>query len=424
MDKWIVPARGNGDRLFPPVGPDLYAAAEGTELSPDQRAARRLLAAVPAHLSLSRRHGWHLGPADQVLRLLYLHRLGLEAELQGRGRRADGYWRREAEALRRLPESHAAWAALAARFAPDGDAASPFDPARLRRRLIDEVLLETHAAFYNGCLQAAKGPAPEDRAFVHADHLLALAAAAGLDEAARQELMRPVALLRLERHRAAKRWEEAIACAHGLARRFPNETVFQDQLVETHLDAAIAAAPKVGSEEQSRLQADALDRRIRDLEAAKEEFPYCPLAYEVLGILHHLRAVKLANGNRPSQALVALAKASTYKPGWAEAAESEHQVEELLERLTGQVRLLEARLGYNYASRSIVTLTGEGQALREEARSGRERRDAYLRSGDRESVRTARKARRRPLPLAAHGAGRRPPTAGTNGRRPWTKAPT
>src|SRR6266508_2155573 len=82
-------------RIFPSIGPHLYdLGAEPPDLTPDQRAARRILAlAQRAFTGRERLVGWKLNEIGRIGRLLLFHRLALRAELAAQWRRADFFWR-------------------------------------------------------------------------------------------------------------------------------------------------------------------------------------------------------------------------------------------------------------------------------------------------------------------------------------------
>src|SRR5262245_3381022 len=103
-------------RLFPPIQPDLYhLESNPPELTPDQQAARKLLALAGRNFSpLQRWFGWSLPGPDQVGRLLRQHRLALAAELAGHEARADFFWREMGLTLATLAKRPQVWEGLVA----------------------------------------------------------------------------------------------------------------------------------------------------------------------------------------------------------------------------------------------------------------------------------------------------------------------
>ena len=76
-----------------------------------------------------------------------------------------------------------------------------------------------------------------------------------------------------------------------------------------------------------------------------------------MGLIHRVRAVKLANAGQVSEALLATEQSLAHKPNDVEARKLRQQLREVLERLQQQVALLSKSL----AGRPNASLTEEGQ---------------------------------------------------------------
>jgi hypothetical protein len=101
-----------------------------------------------------------------------------------------------------------------------------------------------------------------------------------------------------------------------------------------------------------------------------------------------LRAVHLARGGRPSQALGAVATAKAYRPDWPEAQEAERQIEKALHSQKAQVT--EALGGVGSLSRALSFRSTLPPALRDllrDTEEGTGPRDAFRRSAEADRIR-------------------------------------
>lgn len=187
-------------------------------------------------------------------------------------------------------------------------------------------------------------------------------------------------------------WDAAIKHATSLAHSFPNQVKYQDRLVDLHFKIATEhqSVSFAGSkEEQARQEASQIIQpRIQALEDVLREFPNCHPAYEALAVLHYLQSIQLANGDRPSDAALAVAKALAYKPGWDDAHEAEKQIQRLLTDLQRQIREAGAQHGVNLQSQPWL-LAGANRELRDlfdQSKSGNSPRDQFRRSREPERI--------------------------------------
>jgi hypothetical protein len=328
------------------------------------------------------RRGWGLDAIGRVAQLLRLHRLALTAEIKGRVNRADFLWQKVRQSLRRLRPDDKCWKTLAQRVMDECGNVILTDPSQVRLRLIAEILVDTHLGFYNGRLRSSKELAWDDRAFAHLDHVEELLEETNLAEREKTAILEPAATYRCERFQIAGRWDEAIRLMTRLARRFPSHLAFQEQLASLYFRSNLALISEGNSEEICRRDAAILEHGISELQKSRADCPHALGWFEAMAHLHHLRAIRLANGFRPSQAMLAVVKALAYKPKWEEAKKSLHQIETMLENIQEQMGQLQSRMGYS----SHVGLSTEGRQLLEEAERGAAPTNRYIRSGEVEEI--------------------------------------
>src|SRR5262245_31140395 len=208
-------------RVFPEVGQGLYGSAdlEG-EVGADARAARAVLRLATNRCSFWRRLGWFISETALLPRMLHMHRLGLQAEMEGRFHHADAYWYEVRRALATLPKEHPAWSRTAAELLLAHPGLTVLgEPEELRRRFLDEVIVDTHCALYNGRLR--DDLPPDDRAYDHASHLFAMLPMLGTATHVTVELAGEPLRAKVEGHLRQKNWRKAEVLARRLVAAFP-----------------------------------------------------------------------------------------------------------------------------------------------------------------------------------------------------------
>jgi hypothetical protein len=186
---------------------------------------------------------------------------------------------------------------------------------------------------------------------------------------------------------AEKKWTEALDLVRTRARANPDSLDEVERYPSLCLRAVNATIGSPSDEASLLREAGLVGEYVKALEQYLQEFPECASCYDAIGLLYQIHAVKLANADRPSQALSAIALAMAYRPDAAELRPLETQIEERLAKLQQQVGSLPAfdrsRPG---AALHLVTI----QPYLEEARQGAGPRDAFRRSGARNRVEYAR----------------------------------
>jgi hypothetical protein len=202
------------------------------------------------------------------------------------------------------------------------------------------------------------------------------------------------------RLKAVGDWERATELIIVMARRCPHQLGPLDALFELHIEAATAddrTGLAFSREEKSRREAEKVQQHIEALEKVCQDIPHAWPAFQALALLHHLRAVKLANGDLPGQALLAVAKALAYRPGWEEALQSEQQIEKLLSDYQQQLAPLMLRLDGSFASAALSGALNPGLfLLLREIKEGMQSHDRFRDSGEPEQIQAGvRRARAR-----------------------------
>jgi hypothetical protein len=361
---------------------------EPSDPTPEQKTARGILALGTRKLSLPQRHGWRCIGTTPVARLLRWHREALRAELGGRPRRAAVFWQEVHGALARLPELHPAWSQLCTEHGqPAGD--GPL----WRRRLVREVLFETHLALCNGYTQQTASPQAAAQADRHVLWLERLLPAAEYTPTEQRRFLEALVPGRLEYHLQRQQFAEARRLAWQLIALAPDYAPHQDRLIDVEMRAGMAEVNTTGDSAALRQRADKVGGSIKRLQRLGTRWPYNLACFGGLATLYMARASMLARANVPSEALVDVARARSHQPDLAEIDGTEAQVQGTLDALRIMMSVAQSQVGaVHYQGRYRVTtvLSAQGAAVAAEVQRGTTLRDAYLASAEPEAVKQAR----------------------------------
>jgi len=230
-------------RIFPPIQPDLYTTSENwTPLTPDQRVAQTIL--TLANQEFSRWEwlaGWKLDSLGQIGRLLRQHKLAMEAELAAQWQKADFFWTQVQIEVKRLSRRHNVWQALASAMSGDEPGVVVMgDRFRLRQRLVDELFIDTHFAFYNGLAGRGEKLSLKDRAFVHTDYILKLFDLSDLPESRLLSLLDQPWQQQLSLCQEVEKWQQARKICSKRLKYFPRVVHYQNAFAEVFFLESLA----------------------------------------------------------------------------------------------------------------------------------------------------------------------------------------
>jgi len=299
-----------------------------------------------------------------------MHREGVQAELSGRFNRADAYWYEVRQSLNAIPKEAPAWSDLAAQLKEAVGETILSNPDELRTRFINEVLVDTHCAFYNGRIRADLPPT--DRAYDHVTHLFELLQVTGASLDSKIVLIGEPARAQIQEYQRRGDWGKAQVLARELVGRFPNHLPHQDIVAEILFLEVLAKIKPNSTGHAALAEAAILLSLIQALERFCGSFPYAIGSYEFLANAHYIRAIKLASAGRSSQALTEIELALAYRPHWQEASTVRHEIELQLNRLQSEVNVIRSRVGVRYVGGRMMhtSLNADGLALCAEADAG------------------------------------------------------
>jgi hypothetical protein len=367
-------------RIFPTIQFNLYSLKQdATELTVDQQVAQRLLALAHRDFSQWERwSGWKLDPLGQMGHLLLQHRLAMEAELAAQWQRADFFWRQVQIELKSFSKRKDYWQTLAAIIAPDLEATVLNDPVQLRQRLVNELLIDTHCAFYNGLVRPAETCSVHDRTFAQIDHIQPLLNESGLSDEEVRALLGEAWQTRITLCKETKHWKQGIYFCQQRLKYLPYVSAFQDELAEIHFSATMTRLREAKVESQHFSNAKILHGGVQILEKLRKKYPCNLTILELLGDLHYLRAISLVNSSQFAESLVSIQKAITYNPYLEQAFAARNDLVQTMEQLQAQMKQMQAEIAQRYNRR----LNAKGQQLQAEASKGFQPMNTYIDSND------------------------------------------
>lgn len=354
----------NPFRIFPPIQSGLYTTSNSIAQTPDQQSAQILLSLANQPFNHAERLlGWQLNPKGQIGHLLMQHDQAIAAELSGQWERADFFWHQVLLEFEALTRSTHSWQQIATEIVtPDSELMR--DPQQLQQHLVDEIMIDTHCAFYNGWQQTDQASL-RDRAFAHVEYIEKWLPWSSLNETARSLLKQPWKM-QIQHYSETNRWREAIEVCQRRLKQFPHVLEFQAELAAAHYSATVTQLKPAKSDAQHLRNAKKLQQGIKTLEKLLKVYP-CNLGiFELIGDLFHLRAIALSNGGRVAEALVSVQTAIAYNPRQAAFYSTS-------ETLIEQMQTLQARLQALYAEVSAkrnMSLNAAGLRLQAEATQG------------------------------------------------------
>lgn len=392
MDKYIGSSSCARNRFFPPISPSIYNFMDHNQ--PSQKSTPQPNPKIregssEAILEFAGRRftkwqwwtGRGLDAFGQLGRLLRLHRLILDDELDGRWKRADFYWSRIVHSLHYMQKQEGIWTQL--------DASSGFEPDQtenfadgLRYRVITELLIDTNCALFNGRLKLSETLQPLDRAFIYAARIWELLPISGLGKDERWDMADPLADILIDTLQENSNDQQAIEICKNLANQFPDKWKHQDIIVNYEIQNVIS---KIQNEEDistNLLDARRLKKTIDTLDQLRRTYQHNPNIYESIGLLNQVRAVKLTNGDELAEALLAIEESLAFAPNQAQAAEIREQLNANWESLTAQFAQVEAQIALSPGT----ILSEEGQRLKKKIDEGSKRIKKFLESGRVEEI--------------------------------------
>jgi hypothetical protein len=299
-----------------------------------------------------------------------------------------------------LSKSPAVWRSIVSAIAYDTDTKATIEPMQLRQRIVDELLIDTHCAFYNGLRQINQG----DRAFVHIGYIQTLLCESTLSSEQAFTLLTTAWERRLTELVTAEKWSIAIQlcsqlprslrCTNSSSRQWPKLFLtsgiqqFRQRFLKREAnvsDFSLRNLSHFTTEVWYLRYADQLQSIINHLDTLTKEHPLNAGIVQLLGHVHHLRAFSLGKGGHIAEALVAVQTGLTHHPHLVKAYATRHQLIQTMNQLQVNALTLEAK----WKQHPNLPRRAAENRLYAEAMTGFNLIDAYVQS-ERASVTTHR----------------------------------
>jgi hypothetical protein len=369
-------------RVFPQITRHLYKSFTQETFTLDQRLAMTLLASSDQLTKWQKYFKRKRNARHCFNRALFMHRNAFELELGGYYQRADFFWQELYAELTTLFENEAAWLALGQSFASEQPRLEVLgDPKKLRASFIEELLIDTHAAFFNGYAKQAEQLTLESRAWKHLGYVMQLLEWSEWTSEDKFRLIKTAAEAEIRLLEEARRWKEVADRCQLLIRYCPNSIDYEELLWNANVSQRIDYHLNY----QKRDRVNSIEAAIADFKQLRTNYPLSLPIYEKLGNLHYELAVSLAEGGYISSALPAAQKAVTFNP-------SEHGAALMVE-LTNLMNRLQQQAAELKSIPELRNIPG-GPFLGDEVRIGFRPLEQYRNSDEAkqtaEAVRVAR----------------------------------
>ena len=303
--------------------------------------------------------GWKLDPYEKTARMFHFHKLAVHAEIAEKWKRAEFFWDRTYNLIKRIINDKRVWTVLLTSSKEDLQTNVYLDENILKKKLLIEFFIDTHYALYNGLVKDDKN---EKRKIFHVKCIEKLASLINFTNQEQLNILEPVWKIQLQFYEEKKIWDKALRYIKKLIELSPDNEKYQNDLVNVIAYSTLSRA--YGPDYTSNIEE--LDSGINTLGALKIESPWNLLIYEQIGALYFARSVQLSNDRRLSEALVDVQKAITYSPFLKEAEETMVKFIELMEQLQhGMKELLQ-----EISSKPELRLNESGMKMQREATMG------------------------------------------------------
>jgi tetratricopeptide (TPR) repeat protein len=312
----------------------------------------------------------------KFVHILFQYRLAFEAEQLGKWQKADFYWRQVQLEFILFTKEENNWNILANTIATSSEDSIKIDPKYLCQQFVDEVLIDTHCAFYNAQTHQVDKLSYDDRGFIHIDYIQNLLDWSGVSGKDIRLLLEDPLITRINLYKESKKWKDAIKVCTQLLRSLPNDIDYQKGLADLHISSTMEKLIDAKSDAQHSKNVATLRNNIKTLEKCLKSYPEHASLFEALGDLYHLQATSLVNSGKIAEALFSVQKAITYNPYLEKAWETRDELVKLMEQLQTQVLQLNAEM----SQQSSNKLSAEGKYLQAQARQGFRAMNKYIES--------------------------------------------
>lgn len=397
MEQSNLESSQQNERIFPSIQPDIYKSNYNlSALTSDQKVARKLLALANKKFTRwERLIAWRLDAQGQIGRLLYQHCLAIEAELEGQWKQADFFWKQVLIEIKILAKKDKSWQVIVEEIAKESGTTVMKNPLEMRQRLIEELLIDTHFAFYNGLSENTENTERQNRAFLHLKYIQELVSLSSLTKDKLLALLRLPWQKEIDFCKESGNWQEAIQVCRDRLKYFPEFLNFQNDLVDVYVQKTLVETSDRKTKTKQLKNEKSFRNAIAFLKELLKEYPHNLAIFQALGILYHFYAIEIANSQDIAEALLYTEKALTYAPDLLQAYQTQRQ----LTKLMMQIKARAANLQQELARRPNTVLNHEGQQILNEASIGVSLGESYKTSSEAKEIREALQVAKTQYPI-------------------------
>ncbi|MBF2065969.1 MAG: hypothetical protein IGS39_16340 [Calothrix sp. C42_A2020_038] len=315
--------------------------------------------------------------------LLSQHQQAIAAELISKWSRADFFFRQVYLEFKTLLKQPQEWEHLVATISNYGYVMTS---EQLRRSILRELFIDTHYAFYNGLISKTEQPQWNARCFVHIDYIQQWLELSVFSDEEVLSLLAEGWRQRINTCKNTKKWRPAINCCQQRLKLLPHNIDFQGELAEIYYFETLARCSQINSQWQHSQNVRKLQHGINKLEKLLKQYPHCPITFQLLSSLYHIRALNLSHINQIAKSLVSIQKAVSYNPFSKKAYQTRNELVELMTQLQQQMS------GYIVdIKRRGMQLNHKGLQLLNQVNIGFKPMNNYINSEEAKQITTAYK---------------------------------
>lgn len=348
------------NRTFPHVSRDIYES--GQDLSSD------ILGLANTKFSLLEKIGAvKLDANGHFGKLLYHHKMALEAETAQKFQRADFFWYQFYSILKKIYSTPIILENFYDEIKDTDEVKLLDDPNAFFQCLINELFIDTHCAFYNDIIDKKEEITTKSRALIHIDHITYLFELSNISKDEQKKLLDPFYKKSLESYQNCGKLNKAIQLYEQATQRFPDTIEYQNELCNLYFSQTFSQLSEKSSDKNDNIKdAQIINDGIEKLKGLNQKFPHNFFCYQLIGEACHIRSVKLANGELLSAAILEIEKAVTFNPFSSNAQKTKDQLIEMMKELQSQMEVISAQI----ANEPGKTLNQDGQKMMEQATRG------------------------------------------------------
>lgn len=355
-----LPENNNIQRIFPLIKADIYKSSyDLSDVAADQKVALKLLDLSNQKLNkYEELLSWNLDAQGKISRLLNWHRLGIEKELEGQWKQADFYWKEVQLEIHKLAKQDNLWLSLAEEYAKEHDIIVMNNPVKMRQRLVDELLIDTHYSFYHSIDQQSGELKRKEQSFRHIKYIEKLANLSSFSENHLFTLLNHPWQKQINLYIESEKYTEAYLVCENRLSLFPDCIRFQNQFIEMRLKALMARLNNESSRNKLLKDIKYLNQEIIWYKKFLETHSNNLIIFQYIAFLYNLCAIKLNNSNQIARSFLYIEKALNYNPDFTQGYKLRQQIQIQIKQLQKNAQEIKQEL-FRSGRKTVISAGGK-----------------------------------------------------------------